>query len=62
MQPLCMQKVVALMSESRIRKERQMEKYSTCHIETDGFEKVLAGMLHMIQTVPLGIKCRIILD
>ena len=39
-----------------------MEKYSTYHIETDGFEKVLVGMLHMIQQVPLGTKCRIVLD
>lgn len=39
-----------------------MEKYSTYHIETKGFEKVLIGMLHMIQTVPLGTKCRVILD
>ncbi len=39
-----------------------MEKYSSYQIKTDGFEKVLVGMLHMIQTVPLGIKCRIVLD
>lgn len=39
-----------------------MEKYSTYHIETDGFEKVLVGTLHMIQQVPLGTKCRIVLD
>lgn len=39
-----------------------MEKYSTYHIKTDGFEKILIGMLHMIRTVPLGTKSRIILD
>lgn len=39
-----------------------MEKYSTYHIETEGFEKVLIGILHMIQTVPLHTKCRVILD
>lgn len=39
-----------------------MKKYSTYHIQTDGFEKILIGMLHMIQTVPIGTKCRIILD
>lgn len=39
-----------------------MEKYSEYHIRTDGFEKVLVGLLHMVQTVPLGTKCRIILD
>ncbi|MCI8483466.1 MAG: hypothetical protein HFH41_03890 [Lachnospiraceae bacterium] len=40
----------------------EMEKYSAYHIETDGFEKVLIGMLHMIQIVPIGTKCRIVLD
>lgn len=39
-----------------------MEKYSEYHIRTDGFEKILIGMLHIIKTVPLGTKCRIILD
>lgn len=39
-----------------------MEKYSTYHIETSGFEKILIGVFHMIQTVPLGSKCRIVLD
>lgn len=38
------------------------EKYSTYHIKTDIFEKVLIGMLHMIQTVPPDTKCRIVLD
>jgi len=40
----------------------QMEKYSTYHIETDGFEKVLVGMFHIIQTVTVGTKCRVIVD
>lgn len=39
-----------------------MDKYSIYHIDTDGFEKVLIGMLHMIQTVPIGTKCRTIMD
>ncbi|RKI22039.1 hypothetical protein D7V82_20750 [bacterium 1xD8-6] len=39
-----------------------MEKYSTYHINTEGFEKVLLGMFHMVQTVPIGTKCRVILD
>ena len=39
-----------------------MEKYSEYHIDTDRFEKTMIGMLHMIQTVPIGEKCRIILD
>lgn len=39
-----------------------MEKRSTYHIETNGFEKVLLGAFHMIQTVPLGSKCRVVLD
>lgn len=30
-----------------------MEKYSVYHIDTDGFEKVLVGMLHMAKTIPL---------
>lgn len=38
------------------------EKHSVYHIETDGFEKVLIGMFHMIQTVPVGRKCRIVLE
>lgn len=40
----------------------KLEKYSVYNIETDGFEKVLLGLFHMIQTVPLGVKCRVILD
>lgn len=43
-------------------KGARMDKYSTYHIETDGFEKVLIGILHMVQTVPIGTKCRIVLD
>ena len=43
-------------------KDEKMEKYSTYHIETNGFEKVLLGAFHMIQTVPLGTKCRVVLD
>ncbi len=39
-----------------------MDKYSTYHIKTDGFEKILIGILHMVQTVPIGTKCRIVLD
>lgn len=39
-----------------------MEKYSTYHIRTDGFDKILTGMVHMIQTIPIGIKCRVVLD
>lgn len=39
-----------------------MEKYSTYHIKTDGFEKVLMGFFRMTQTVPLGTKCRVVLD
>ncbi len=39
-----------------------MEKYSEYHIETDGFEKVLIGIFHMVQTVPIGKKCRVILN
>lgn len=39
-----------------------MKKHSTYHIRTDGFEKVLVGMLHIIQTVPVGKKCQIIID
>lgn len=37
-------------------------KYSTYHIQTDGFEKILVGMAHIIQTVPIGKKCQIIID
>lgn len=39
-----------------------MEEYSTYHIRTDGFEKVLIGMLRMIQIVPVGKKCQIIIN
>ena len=39
-----------------------MEKHSIYHIDTNGFETVFVGMLHMIQTVPLGKKCRVVLD
>jgi hypothetical protein len=39
-----------------------MEKYSSYHIQTDGFEKVLTGLFHMVQIVPLDRKCRVILD
>ena len=42
--------------------EKELEKYSVYHIDKEGFEQTLIGMLHMIQTVPLGTKCRIILD
>ncbi len=38
------------------------EKHSVYQIETDGFEKTLLGMFHMVQTVPLGRKCRIVLE
>ncbi|MFG6364834.1 hypothetical protein [Schaedlerella sp.] len=40
----------------------ELEKYSTYNIKTDGFEQVLVGAFHMIQTVTLGTKCRIVLD
>lgn len=42
--------------------DAEMKKLSVYHIQTDGFEKVLAGMFHMIQTVPLGRKCRVVID
>lgn len=40
----------------------EMEKYSIYHIRKENFEHVLIGMFHMIQTVQIGKKCRIILD
>lgn len=39
-----------------------MEKYYVYHIQTDGFQKVLAGMVRMAQTVPLDKKCRAVID
>ena len=39
-----------------------MDKYSSYHIKTDGFQQVLTGIFHMIQLVPLDRKCRIIID
>jgi len=42
--------------------ENEWEKHSVYHIDADGFEKALLGMFHMIQTVPLGRKCRIVLE
>ena len=39
-----------------------MEKYSSYHIQTDGFQQVLVGMAHMVRTVPLDRKCRVIID
>lgn len=42
--------------------ENEWEKHSVYHIETEGLEKVLIGAFHMIQTVPLGKKCRIVLE
>lgn len=41
---------------------KRMDKYSTYQIETESFEKILVGVFHMIQTVPLGSKCRVVLD
>lgn len=40
----------------------EMEKHLTYHIQTDGFEEALIGIFHMIQTVPLGRKCRVVLE
>lgn len=42
--------------------DKTMKKYSTYHIETSGFEKILMEAFHMIQTIPLGTKCRVVLD
>lgn len=39
-----------------------MKKYSAYHIQTEGFQKVLTGMMHMVQTVPLNKKCRVVID
>lgn len=39
-----------------------MEKHSVYHIQTEGFQKVLIGMAHIIQTVPLDKKCRVAID
>lgn len=47
---------------SEIQDKEELEEYSTYSIETEGFEKVLIGAFHMVQTVPIGTKCRIILD
>ena len=49
-------------SENGCEMEEGMEKYSTYHIKTEGFEQVLIGMAHMLQTVTIGTKCRVILD
>lgn len=48
--------------DSEQQQGKAFEKYSAYHIDTDGFEKVLIGMFHMIQTVPLGKKCRVVLE
>lgn len=42
--------------------DEEMEKYASYGIQTDGLEKVLTGMFHMIQMVQLGRKCRVILE
>ena len=52
------------MAEEKTSKqiENEWEKHSAYYIETEGLEKVLIGAFHMIQTVPLGKKCRIVLE
>lgn len=51
--------------EKQDRRSREymekMKKHSIYHIETEGFERIVIGLLHMIQTVPLGTKCQIVL-
>ena len=42
--------------------ESEWEKHSAYHIDTEGLEKILIGAFHMIQTVPIGKKCRIVLE
>lgn len=42
--------------------DKGLQKYSTYHIQTDGFQQVLVGMAHMVQTIPLDRKCRVIID
>lgn len=39
-----------------------MEKYSIYNIQTDGFQQVLVGAVHMAQTVLLDRKCRVVID
>ncbi len=39
-----------------------MKKYSSYHIQTDGFQHVLTGIVHMAQTVLLDRKCRVVID
>ena len=39
-----------------------MEKHSSYHIQTDGFQHVLIGIVHMAQTVLLDRKCRVVID
>lgn len=43
-------------------KKNEKTHYSTYRIQTEGFEKILIGMLHIIQTVPIGKKCQIVID
>lgn len=39
-----------------------MEKYSSYHIQTDGFRQILVGVAHMLRTIPLDRKCRVVID
>lgn len=39
-----------------------MEKYSSYNIQTDGFQQVLVGLFHMVQTILLDRKCRVVVD
>lgn len=43
----------------RERDLRKMKKNSSYHIQTDGFQQVLVGM---VRAVPLDMKCRVIID
>ena len=47
---------------AKIHRSKTMEKYSSYHIQTDGFQQVLVGLFHMIQTIPLDRKCRVVVD
>lgn len=39
-----------------------MKKYSSYHIQTDGFQQVLVGMAHLARVVLLDRKCRVVID
>lgn len=39
-----------------------MEKYSSYHIKTNGFQQIVVGVSRLLQTILLDRKCRVVID